>query len=167
MQHIDKTIDVQVPLSQAYNQWTQFESFPRFMMNVLDVRQIDATHVWWRASIGGRSEEWTTEITRQEPDRLVAWRSTSGLPNEGSVRFEALAPDSTRIRLSMDFQPLNLLETVAAATGLVARRIEHDLEKFKELLEETGHETGAWRGRVERGDVVKDGLAQDDVAGSE
>jgi len=157
MKHLDKSIDVNVPVRVAYNQWTQFESFPRFMMNVRDVKQLDATHLKWQAEIGGKVTEWTAQITRQEPDRLVAWRSTSGVPNEGSVRFEALAPQITRVTLSMDYVPQDALESVAAASGLVARRVEHDLEKFKELLEETGFETGGWRGRIESGEVAGGG----------
>jgi len=154
LKHIEKSIDVNVPVRAAYNQWTQFETFPQFMMNVRSVKQLDATHLHWEAEIGGKVTEWTAEIVKQEPDRLIAWRSTSGVPNEGSVRFEALTPKSARVTLSMDFEPQDTLESVAAATGLVERRVEHDLEKFKDLLEHTGHETGAWRGSVSRGEVT-------------
>jgi uncharacterized membrane protein len=146
-----ESVEVDVPVSTAYNQWTQFEEFPRFMAGVLEVRQLDDTHQHWRARIGGKEEEWDAEITEQIPDRLIAWRSTTGARNEGMVTFHGLAGSRTRIDLRMAYEPRGLVESVGDALGAVSMRVSGNLERFKEFIERRGTETGAWRGSVDQG----------------
>ncbi|MEX0762067.1 MAG: SRPBCC family protein [Dehalococcoidia bacterium] len=145
---IEKSIDVAVPVSTAYNQWTQFELFPEFMEGVEEVRQLDDRHIHWRASIGGNEEEWDAEITAQIPDQRIAWRSIGGKENAGVVTFHPVDPDTTRITLQIVYEPEGVMENVGDALGVVDRRAEGDLERFKEMIESRGTETGAWRGEI-------------------
>jgi uncharacterized membrane protein len=147
---IEKSIDVNVPVSVAYNQWTQFEEFPRFMAGVLEVRQLDDTHLRWCAELGGRQKTWDAEITEQRPDERVAWRSTGGAQTAGVVTFHRLAADRTRIMLQMEYDPEGVVENVGDFLGVASARVQGDLERFKSFVEAMGHETGAWRGTVER-----------------
>jgi uncharacterized membrane protein len=156
MSSVTETIDVNVPVSTAYNQWTQFEDFPKFMAGVHEVRQLDDTHLRWRAEVGGKEERWDSEITEQVPDRMIAWRSTSGAPNEGRVRFERISDDRTRIELRIDYQPRGMVEQLGDAVGAVSMRAKGNLERFKQFLESRGGETGAWRGRVSQGQEVSE-----------
>lgn len=151
MPTLEKSIEVNVPVSTAYNQWTQFEDFPKFMEGVKEVRQLDDTHVHWHAEIAGKDKEWDAEITEQIPDKRIAWRSTSGTPNSGAVTFEKISGDRTRIALRMDYAPEDVVEKAGDAAGALSRRIEGDLQRFKEFVESRGQETGAWRGKVEQG----------------
>jgi uncharacterized membrane protein len=151
MGEIKEAIEVNVPISTAYNQWTQFEEFPQFMDNVESVTQLDDTHLRWVADIGGRREEWKAEITHQEPDRHVAWRAMEGKENAGSVRFESLGPDRTRVDVTMTWEPEGLMEATADKLGISDRAVQVDLQRFKELIERRGVETGAWRGEVLEG----------------
>jgi uncharacterized membrane protein len=146
---VEQSIDVAVPVSTAYNQWTQFESFPQFMEGVDEVRQIDDTHLHWRASFGGSEHEWDAEITEQHPDERVAWRNTSGKDNAGVVTFHKLDDTHTRIMVQLDFVPEGIKEKIGSALGAPERRVEGDLERFKEFIESRGAETGAWRGDVQ------------------
>ena len=148
MATIEKSIDVDVPVRTAYNQWTQFEEFPRFMEGVEKVEQIDDTHLRWVASIGGKRKEWTARITEQIPDARIAWTSEEGAKNGGVVTFHKLAPDRTRVMLQLEYEPEDVVETVGDALGVVSRRVENDLKRFKEFIESRGRETGAWRGEV-------------------
>jgi uncharacterized membrane protein len=148
------TIEVDVPLSTAYNQWTQFEDFPKFMDGVLEVRQLDDRHLHWRAEIGGKTQEWAAEITRQIPDREVAWRSLSGARNAGSVTFRSLTDSRTRIDLRIDYEPSGALETLGDAVGAVDRKVSGDLRRFKDFIESRGQATGAWRGTVNQGETA-------------
>ena len=148
MSTIQESVDVKVPVSVAYNQWTQFEEFPRFMEGVESVRQIDDTHLHWRADIGGVSREWDAEITEQHPDERVAWKATSGADNGGAVTFHRLSADETRVMLQLDFSPDGIVEQVGDKLGFVSRRAKGDLRRFKDLMEAQGTETGAWRGDV-------------------
>ncbi len=148
MSSIQKSIDVDVPVRTAYNQWTQFEEFPRFMEGVQEVRQLDDTHLHWRADIGGKEKEWDAVITDQVPDQRVAWRSTSGAENAGVVTFQSLGPDRTRVTLQVDYDPDGFVENVGDAMGFVSRRVEGDLDRFKQFIESRGTATGAWRGTV-------------------
>lgn len=148
---VTESIDVDVPVSTAYNQWTQFEDFPRFMSGVQEVRQIDDTHLHWRAQIAGKEEQWDAEITQQVPDRLIAWRSTSGAPNQGSVSFQPLSENRTRIELRIDYLPRGAAEVLGDAFGAVSQRASGNLQRFKAFLEERGSATGAWRGTVPGG----------------
>jgi uncharacterized membrane protein len=152
---IRESIDVEVPLSTAYNQWTQFEEFPRFMEGVESVRQLDASRLFWKAEIGGKTVEWQAKITEQVPDMRVAWRSVSGAKNAGSVSFDRLGDQRTRIHLDLEYEPEGLVENVGDFLGLVSRRAKSDLARFKEFIEGRGHETGAWRGRIPSPDTSK------------
>ena len=150
MQSIEQSVEVEVPVSTAYNQWTQFEEFPRFMEGIDDVRQLDATHLRWRASFGGKEHEWDAEITEQTPDQRVAWRSTDGKTNAGVVTFHRLDDSRTKIMLQLDWEPEGMLEALGGAIGSDGRRVRADLERFKELIESRGVESGAWRGEVQQ-----------------
>ena len=151
MASVVESIDVKVPVSTAYNQWTQFEEFPRFMEGVKSVTQTDDTHLHWVAEIAGNEEEWDSEITEQHPDERVAWRATSGAENAGVVTFHRIDDETTRVTLQMDVDPEGLVENVGTALGFLDRRVKGDLERFKEFIESRGSETGAWRGEVEAG----------------
>jgi len=155
MSRIEKSIDVNVPLSMAYNQWTQFEEFPRFMGGIEEVRQLDDKRLHWRAHIGGKQEEWDAEIVEQIPDQRVAWRSTSGAPNSGVVTFESLGTAATRVNLQLEYTPQNAMESAGDAAGMLSRRVEGDLRRFKEYIESRGAETGAWRGEIHGGQVQR------------
>ena len=150
MSTIEQSIDVNVPVHTAYNQWTQFEEFPRFMEGVEEVRQLDERRLHWRANIGGRVEEWDAVITEQHPDERIAWKNTTGAPNAGVVTFHRLADTKTRIMLQMEYDAQGVVENLGDLLGMVSRRVANDLERFKEFIEARGHETGAWRGEVER-----------------
>jgi uncharacterized membrane protein len=149
MASVVQSIDVAVPVSTAYNQWTQFESFPAFMEGVQSVHQIDDTHLHWVAEIGGAEKEWDAEISEQHPDERVAWHATSGAENAGVVTFHRIDDDTTRVTLQIDADPEGLVENVGTALGFLDRRVKGDLERFKEFIERRGSETGAWRGEVE------------------
>ena len=150
MASIQETIDVQVPVRTAYNQWTQFEEFPRFMEGVESVQQLDDTHLRWVADVGGKTHEWEAEITEQLPDERVAWTSTDGKGNGGVVTFHRLSDEQTRIAVQMDWEPDGVMEKAGSALGFDSRRVQGDLERFKELIEARGQETGAWRGEVKQ-----------------
>jgi uncharacterized membrane protein len=150
MATIEPSIEVNVPVRVAYNQWTQFEEFPRFMEGVRQVRQLDDRRLHWRAEIGGRQEEWDAEITEQIPDERVAWRSRSGARNAGVVTFHRVADGRTRIMLRLDYDPQGAVENVGDALGVVSRRVAADLERFKGFIEGRGRETGAWRAETPR-----------------
>ena len=151
MASIEESIDVDVPLTVAYNQWTQFEEFPQFMEGIESVQQVDDTHLVWTAEIGGKKEEWRAEITEQHPDHRVAWKATEGRENAGVVTFHELDEGKTRVMVQMDWEPEGALETAGAAVGADSRRVQGDLKRFKELIERRGTPTGAWRGEVEQG----------------
>ncbi len=158
MSNIEESIDVDVPVRTAYNQWTQFEEFPRFMEGVERIEQRDETHLHWVVEIAGKTTEWDAEITEQHPDHRVAWKSTDGKPNAGVVTFHQLAPDKTRIMVQMDYDPEGIVETVGDKLGFAKRRLTGDLQRFKELIESRGVESGAWRGEVEN---VSDAVSPD------
>jgi uncharacterized membrane protein len=146
----EESIEVNVPVSTAYNQWTQFEDFPKFMESVHEVRQLDDTHLHWRADVAGKEEQWDSEITEQIPDKRIAWRSTGGVKNAGVVTFHKISDSKTRIMLQMDYVPRSADEKIGDALGLVKMRMRENLKRFKELLESRGKETGAWRGSVDQ-----------------
>jgi uncharacterized membrane protein len=143
-----ETIEVEVPVRTAYNQWTQFEEFPRFMEGVEEVRQLDDRRLHWRAEIGGVTREWDATITEQVPDDHIQWRATTGAENAGTVWFRPAGADRTEVRLALTFEPEGMVEKAGEALGLVQRRVRNDLEHFKEMIEERGTETGAWRGEI-------------------
>jgi uncharacterized membrane protein len=148
MASIEKSIEVRVPVHTAYNQWTQFQEFPRFMEGVREVRQIDDTHLHWRAEIGGKEEEWDAVITEQIPDERIAWKNVSGAKNAGVVTFHKLDPETTKLMLQIDYEPQGAIENIGSALGVVGHRVQADLERFKEFVETRGVETGGWRGEV-------------------
>ena len=144
----ETSIEVNVPVQTAYNQWTQFESFPQFMNGVESITQIDPTHTHWKIKIGGVSREFDAEITEQTPDQRVAWTSTSGATHAGVVTFHRVGDNQTKVMLQLDTEPEGLVEKVGEAVGVVGHQVKSDLERFKELIERTGNESGAWRGEV-------------------
>jgi uncharacterized membrane protein len=150
MPTIEKHIDVDVPVRTAYNQWTQFESFPQFMEGVEEVQQVDDSHLHWRANIGGKMEEWDAVITEQTPDERIAWRSTSGAPNAGVVTFHRLGDNQTRVMLQLEYDPEGFAENVGNALGFMDRRVAGDLQRFKDFVEGRGAATGAWRGTIKQ-----------------
>ena len=151
MAEVTESVDVKVPVSTAYNQWTQFEEFPRFMGGVESVNQLDDTHLHWVAEIAGKREEWDAEITEQHPDERVAWKATGGKGNAGVVTFHRLNDDETRVTVQLDWQPEGVTENIGAALGMDDRQVSKDLERFKELIESRGQESGSWRGDVSAG----------------
>ncbi len=153
MAHVEKSVEVDVPVRTAYDQWTQFEEFPRFMEGVEEVRQIDDKRMRWKASITGKTEEWDAEIVEQTPDQVVAWKSTSGAENSGAVSFMSLGPNRTRVTVRIGYEPEGIVETVGDKLGFVSRRVEGDLGRFKAFIEQRGVETGAWRGEIHDGEV--------------
>ena len=155
MSGVTEHVDVDVPIRTAYDQWTQFEEFPHFMEGVEEVRQRDDTHLHWVAEFGGSRHEWDAEITEQKPDEGVAWRNTDGKDNAGVVTFHRLDDDSTRVMVQMDFVPEGIKEKIGDALGAPDRRVKGDLERFKQMIESRGRETGAWRGEVKRPDETR------------
>jgi uncharacterized membrane protein len=153
MAEVREQIDVEVPVTTAYNQWTQFEEFPSFMENVDSVRQLDDTHLRWVAEIGGQTHEWTAEVTRQEPDRVVAWRSEGGKGISGEVRFQPIG-SGTRVEVTMTWEPEGFLEALGDKLGADALGVKRDLRNFKQVVESRGVETGAWRGEVLEGERI-------------
>jgi uncharacterized membrane protein len=145
---VEKTIDVAVPARTAYNQWTQFEEFPKFMGGVQEVRQLNDRTLHWIAKIGGVKREWDATILEQAPDQKIAWAATTGATNAGAVYFQPLGSDRTAVRLSLEYEPEGLVEKTGDFLNIVEKQAEKDLEKFKEFIESRGAETGAWRGSV-------------------
>lgn len=158
MASVEKTIDVDLPVRTVYDQWTQFEEFPRFMEGVEQVRQLDDKRLHWKASIAGKDEEWDAVITEQTPDRQVAWRSTTGAENSGVIRFAPLNGNQTRVTAVMSYDPEGIVEKTGDKLGFVERRVEGDLKRFKSFIEGRGAETGAWRGEI-HGGMVEGGTA--------
>src|SRR5262245_59498862 len=148
MSKIEKAIEVNAPVRTAYDQWTQFEEFPNFMEGVESVQQLDDRRLVWHSEVGGEKLEWNAEITEQIPDTRIAWRSTSGPRHAGVVSFYRLSDDKTRVTLQIDYEPEGFVEKVGDWLGVMSRRVEGDLERFKKFIEERGVETGAWRGTI-------------------
>ncbi|HEV7193264.1 MAG TPA: SRPBCC family protein [Jatrophihabitantaceae bacterium] len=150
MASVTESVDVDVDVSTAYNQWTQFESFPQFMGGVESIKQVDETHTHWKTSINGVTREFDTEITEQHPDERVAWKSTDGTSHAGVVTFHRLDANKTRVTAQIDWQPEGIAEKAGAAIGVDDRQVKADMHRFKEFIEGRGDETGAWRGDVAR-----------------
>ena len=144
-----KNIDVRVPVRVAYNQWTQFEDFPKFMEGVEKVHQLDDKRLEWAATVGGKHQEWTAEITEQMPDKRIAWRATTGEENAGVVTFHHLGDNSTRVTLQMSYEPQGVTEKVGDMAGFMDRQLQKSLDQFKEFIESRGTETGSWRGEID------------------
>jgi uncharacterized membrane protein len=148
MSSVQKSVEVEVPVREAYNQWTQFEEFPNFMEGVESVEQVDDTHLHWTANIAGDQLEWDAEITEQTPDQRVAWKATSGKENAGVVTFHRIDDGQTKVNLQMDYEPEGVAEKAGDLLGVLDRRVQGDLDRFKELIESRGTADGAWRGEV-------------------
>jgi uncharacterized membrane protein len=155
MSQVEKSIAVDVPIAAAYNQWTQFEEFPRFMEGVKQVQQLDDKHLHWKAEVGGKELEWDAVITEQLLERHIAWRSISGPKHAGTVSFQPADAGHTRVTLRMVYEPQGVVETVGDWVGVFSSRVEGDLRRFKEFIESRGIETGAWRGEILAEQVVK------------
>jgi uncharacterized membrane protein len=140
-----------VPVSTAYNQWTQFEEFPKFMDGVEEVRQLDDGRLHWVASVAGKRAEWNAKILEQHPDKQISWITENGKKTRGTVSFEERGHSRTRVTLSMSYQAEGVREAIGSAVGLDSRRVHQDLQRFKELIETRGSETGAWRGDISEG----------------
>lgn len=153
MASLQETIEVDVPVSTAYNQWTQFESFPEYMRGVESVEQIDETSLHFRTDIAGVRREYNAQITEQLPDRRIAWVSTDKPRNAGEVTFEPLGPEHTRVTVALEWDPEGLVEKAGSAVGADSHQISADLKRFKQFIEARGIETGAWRSAVDRGEV--------------
>jgi uncharacterized membrane protein len=149
MPSVQESIDVDVPLSSVYNQWTQFEDFPHFMGGVDTVTQVGDTLTHWKTTIGGVEREFDAEITEQHPDERVAWKSVDGKTHAGVVTFHRLSDTTTRVMVQIDWETESLVEKAGAAVGVDDRQVKKDLERFKEFIEARGAETGGWRGDVE------------------
>jgi uncharacterized membrane protein len=158
---VEEEIEVAVPVSTAYNQWTQFEEFPRFMDGVDEVRQLDDTLLHWAATVAGKHAEWDAKIIEQEPDRRITWESSDGKHTRGTVGFEEAGPGRSRVQLRMTYVPEGVSEKVGSAIGLDHRRIRGDLERFRELIESRQTETGAWRGEIHSGVATSTDLPND------
>jgi uncharacterized membrane protein len=150
MSEILESVDVDVPVRTAYDQWTQFESFPQFMDGVKQVRQLDDRTLEWVADVAGKEKRWKAKITEQEPDQRIAWTSTEGARNAGVVTFHRLGEGKSRVTLQLDVEPEGPLETAGDALGVVRRRVKDDMDRFKKFIELRGTETGAWRGEVKQ-----------------
>jgi uncharacterized membrane protein len=150
MSNIEQSIEVDVPVRTAYNQWTQFEEFPRFMEGVESVHQVDDTHLHWVAEIAGQQREWDAQIDEQSPDQRIAWHSTSGARNAGVVTFHTLGAGRTKVMLQLEYEPDGVTEKIGDVLGAVRLRAKGDLERFKEFVEARGTSTGAWRGKVDQ-----------------
>ena len=148
---VDKSILVNVPVGTAYNQWTQFEDFPRFMGGIKSVKQLEDDRLEWVAEIAGVRRQWTARILEQVPDRKVAWAATEGATNAGAVTFEDVGGGQTSVHLTLEYEPEGLLETVGDKLNVVENRAEADLDRFKAFIEAEGYATGAWRGSVNEG----------------
>lgn len=154
---LQESVDVEVPVSTAYNQWTQFESFPRFMKGVESVEQIDETSLHFRTRVAGVKREYDAQILEQTPDRCIAWVSKDKPRNAGRVTFENLGEDLCRVNVELEWEPESLLERAGAAAHVDEQQVSSDLARFKEFIETRGIETGAWRAAVNRGEVESPG----------
>jgi len=150
MTTVEESIDVKVPVRIAYNQWTQFEEFPKFMEGVQAVTQLSDDRLHWVAEIAGQRREWDAQIAGQKPDERIAWTSTSGTGNAGVVTFHRIDDTTTRVMLQLEMYPDDWKEKAAEMTGMVKRQAKKDLERFKEFIESRGRETGAWRGEIDQ-----------------
>ncbi len=153
MAHVEKSVKVNVPISTAYNQWTQFEEFPQFMEGVEEVTQLDERHLHWKADVGGQTKEWDAEIQEQVVDSKIIWRATDGSENAGIVRFQAAGPDATEVHLQMSYVPESFSEKIGDKLGFMSRRVEGDLERFREFIEARGTESGAYRETLANNDA--------------
>ncbi|MEC5182344.1 SRPBCC family protein [Arthrobacter sp. CG_A4] len=166
MATVQESIEVAVPVSTAYNQWTQFESFPQFMEGVDSVTQLDDKRNHWKTHVAGVEKEFDTEIVDQRPDERIAWQSIGGVDHSGVVTFDKLDAGTTRVNVQFEWDPESFKEKVGSAVGADNRQVKKDLERFKEFIEGRGAETGAWRGEVEGGQEVSGGVGGAGLGGA-
>ena len=152
---VNKSVVVDVPLSTAYDQWTQFEEFPRFMTGVEQVNQLSDDRLEWVAEIAGARRQWIAKILEQVPDRKVAWAAVEGATNAGEVTFDAISPTQTEVHLALEYEPEGALENVGDRLSVVEKQAESDLDRFKQYIESEGHATGAWRGSINEGATAR------------
>ena len=150
--HVEKTVEVNVPVDVAYNQWTQFEEFPKFMDGVEEVRQLSDSKLHWKVTIGGTTREWDAEILEQTPETRIEWKAIDGAENRGLVTFHALDSGSCRITARITYEPDSIVEQLGDAVGFVSGAVDGNLKRFKAFIEERGQETGSWRGEIHRVD---------------
>jgi uncharacterized protein YndB with AHSA1/START domain len=148
------SVDVSAPLKAVYNQWTQFEDFPRFMEGVVEIRQQGPRTLFWRTNVGGKDKHWEAEILEQVPDTRIVWESIDGTQNRGMIAFEALDPERTRVILTMEYEPEGLLEIAGDALGIPSGQVEGDLKRFRDFIEKRKMETGSWRGEIANGETI-------------
>ena len=160
MKTIENSITVDVPVNRAYDQWTQFEEFPLFMEGVKEVTQLDDKRLHWRAEIAGKTKEWDAEIFDQIPDQRIAWRSTGGAKNSGTINFTSLGAGQTKVDLHLDYDPEGVAEALGDAFGVVSARVSGDLQRFKEFIEKRPLATGGWRGEIHDKDVRRSDSAR-------
>jgi uncharacterized membrane protein len=153
MATVSETVDVNAPVEVAYNRWTQFETFPMFMEGVEQVSQLDDTHLHWVAEIGGKRHEWDAEIVEQQPNQRIAWRSTSGLRNDGVVLFEQVEPGVTRVKVEFEHETDGMVEKIGSVIGADDRQVQSDLLRYKDLVEQQGSSAQGWQGEVHNGQV--------------
>jgi uncharacterized membrane protein len=163
MERVEKSIEVDVPVRVAYDQWTQFEEFPRFMEGVESVTQMTGETVHWVAEIAGRRKEWDAHITEQQPDRVIAWMGFGDADTMGRVFFEPVDGDRTKVSVAIDYEPDGVVERLGDALGVVGRRVHGDLRRFKEFIESRGRQTGAWRGEIHDGTAQDPGTTSGDL----
>jgi len=154
MDSVEKSIEIEAPVQKVYNQWTQFEEFPRFMEGVAEVRQLDDKRLYWVAEIAGKRKEWKAEIFEQIPDQRIAWRSTTGAKNSGMVNFYPLSDERTRVTLKLNYDPEGVMENVGDKLGVLDRKVQGDLQRFKQFIQTRALETGAWRGQIHGRNVM-------------
>jgi uncharacterized membrane protein len=163
MHKIEQVVVVDRPVTMVYNQWTQFEEFPEFMTGIEEARQVDDTHVHWKAKLGGKQREWDAEITEQEPDRRISWKSVSGAHNAGTVRFKPLGKDCTEVHLLLVYDTEGAVESMGHALGRIGKRVRQSLLEFKDFAERQVSETGAWRGEVVAGEAHRQPIVHSPV----
>ena len=151
--HVTKSVDVQAPVSVCYNQWTQFEEFPKFMEGVEEVKQTSEKTLHWRAQVGPQVKEWDAEIISQVPDQKVEWKNTSGAHNAGVVDFLPNEDGTTKVSVVIIYEPETWVETVGDVLGFMGHRVQGDLNRFKEYVESKGSAPGGWRGEIQGGEV--------------
>lgn len=160
---IESGVDVDVPVSTVYNQWTQFEDFPKFMKHVKSVRQQGDKHLHWTVELGGKTREFDAEIDEQIPDKRIAWHATGGLRHAGVVTFHRISDSRSRVMVQLEYEPQGVVENVGSFFGVPKADLDADLERFVEFIEKRGRETGAWRGAIPGKDDVVSPQPRGDV----
>jgi uncharacterized membrane protein len=157
-----ESVDIEVPVTKAYDQWTQFEEFPRFMKHVKAVRQVSDRMLHWTVSLGGQQKEFDAEIVEQIPDHRIAWRSLGAVQHAGVVTFHRLSDTRSRVTLQIDYEPAGFVEKLGDLVGVPRIQIEGELERFAEFVQKKGEATGSWRGTIPNRDEERREAVVDD-----